>query len=313
MTEPSKPHDIANAAPLPNLCRKRLHELTPQGTYSSNGACKACAQERGRQYREENREARREQQAAWRATNREAIRARDAGNYAKNGEHIRAWQAANYQENREAILKRNASYRAANRESINAQKARYAARLRMGVLDHYGHQCACCGIDSSDVFLSIDHIAGTGAEHRRTLKISGGTQFHKWLRDNEYPADYQILCWSCNGAKRQREACPHVDPVAPKTPHQRYRRKLKIEIIQAYGGQCACCGEQGIDFLHLDHINGGGKAHRKSLVANPGEFYSTLRKLGFPNDPPLRVLCGNCNHAVRFGVCPHQALDVMEG
>lgn len=306
MIQPNATGVAAKATPRPKLCKKGLHEMTPQNVYPSNGACKICGQARGRQYRAASRDARNAKSAEYRAANREAIRAYDARNYTENGEKIRAWQAANYQANRDAILERNAKYRAENRDSINAQKGEYAARLRQDMLDHYGHRCACCGIDTSDIFLSLDHISGGGADHRRTLKMNGGAQFHKWLRDNDYPSGYQILCWSCNGAKRQRPACPHLEPVVPQTANQRHRRRLKLEVIQAYGGQCACCDEQGLDFLHLDHVNGGGKQHRKSLAANPGEFYPTLRKLGFPNDPPLRVLCGNCNHAVRFGACPHQ-------
>lgn len=309
MTHSKPPAVMARAEAAEKVCKKGLHELTPLSTYASNGACKACARIRGRQYREENRESRRAQQAEYRAANRETARARDARNYVENGANIRAWHTANYQENREVILERNARYRAANREAINRQKVEYATRLRYDVLDHYGHQCVCCRISTSDRFLSLDHITGGGADHRRTLKMSGGAQFHKWLRDNDYPTEYQVLCWSCNGAKRQRPACPHLEPVIPRTANQRYRRKLKLEVIEAYGSRCACCDEDGLDFLHLDHINGGGKLHRKSLASNPSDFYPTLRKLGFPNDPPLRVLCGNCNHAVRFGTCPHQLND----
>jgi hypothetical protein len=283
--------------------------MVPENTYSSNGSCKICAAEKSREYRAANRDARKAQQAEYRAANRPAIRARNVLKYKEDGAKIRAWQAANYQANREVILGRNAKYRAENQDAISAQKAAYRERLRRDALDHYGHRCACCGIDTSDVFLSLDHISGGGADHRRALGMNGGAQFHKWLRENNFPADFQTLCWSCNGAKSKRTHCPHVLPTVPKNANQRYRRRLKIETLEAYGGSCACCGEAGVDFLHLDHVDGNGKAHRRSLAKNPGGFYATLRKLGFPNDPPLRVLCGNCNNAVRFGVCPHQTLN----
>lgn len=293
----------------PRLCRKGLHPLTSENTYPSNGACKICAAERERRYREANRDKRKAQQKQYRETNRELIRKRWVRQYAKNGEAIRAWQSANYRANRDAILERNAKYRAANRDAIRAQKAERRDRLRQAALDAYGHQCTCCGLGMDDIFLTFDHVLGGGAEHRRKLKLHGGETLHKWLLDEGYPPDFQVLCWSCNGAKRLYPSCPHQSPVIPQNAGQRHRRKLKAEVIQAYGGRCACCGEGGVDFLHIDHVNGGGKQHRKSLAGNASEFYPTLRKLGFPNDPPLRVLCGNCNHAVRFGPCPHQMAD----
>lgn len=47
-----------------------------------------------------------------------------------------------------------------------------------------------------------------GAEHRRQLfgknktkKIGSGTQFYYWLKKNNYPKDYQILCLNCNCTK----------------------------------------------------------------------------------------------------------------
>lgn len=297
---------MVTTAPEGTLCPKGLHEKSPGSTYPSNGACKMCTSITTRLYREKNAEKRKAQQKAYREANRELIRERRARRYAENGEVSRAWQSANYKANRDAILARNAKYRAANEESINAQKARYRDGLRQAALSHYGHQCACCGLGISDTFLAFDHIAGDGAEHRRRLKVNGGASFYRWMREQGYPSDFQVLCWSCNGAKRLQPNCPHQEPVASRTAKQRHRRKLKIEVIQAYGGSCACCGEDGVDFLHLDHVNGGGKQHRKAFAGNPSNFYPKLRALGFPNDPPLRVLCGNCNHAVQFGPCPHQ-------
>ena len=39
-------------------------------------------------------------------------------------------------------------------------------RLRASLFNHYGWSCACCGEDRYE-FLSIDHINGGGAKHRR--------------------------------------------------------------------------------------------------------------------------------------------------
>lgn len=91
---------------------------------------------------------------------------------------------------------------------------------------------------------------------------------------------------------------------------QHYRRR-KLETFNAYGGaHCACCGEQFIEFLTLDHINGGGSRERRRMRGKDGgggvRFYTKLREVGFP--PGYQVLCYNCNmgRALCGGECPHQ-------
>ncbi len=81
-------------------------------------------------------------------------------------------------------------------------------------------------------------------------------------------------------------------------------RERRALVITHYGGKCACCGEARMEFLCIDHINGGGLAHRR--VAGMGtHMYKWIIKNGFPDD--LRVLCHNCNMSYGFyGYCPHQ-------
>jgi hypothetical protein len=87
-------------------------------------------------------------------------------------------------------------------------------------------------------------------------------------------------------------------------------QELRMMVFNAYGGPvCSCCGEDCLHFLALDHINGGGGEHRRTLRAQgigPGSgFYKWLRNNGFP--PGFRVLCHNCNSALGYyGFCPHQ-------
>lgn len=78
----------------------------------------------------------------------------------------------------------------------------------------------------------------------------------------------------------------------------------KKEVIDNYGGKCGCCGEKQIEFLTIDHKNGGGAKHRKEIGVR---LYWYLKKHNFPKNLGLRVLCMNCNMATRFGnVCPHK-------
>ena len=71
---------------------------------------------------------------------------------------------------------------------------------------------------------------------------------------------------------------------------------------------CACCGETFIEFLSIDHINGGGRSHRKEIRDGVGS-YSSMYLWLIDNDFPegFQVLCMNCNTSIGFyGYCPHQ-------
>lgn len=84
-------------------------------------------------------------------------------------------------------------------------------------------------------------------------------------------------------------------------------RKVREETIKHYGESCACCNENNIAFLCLDHIDGGGGKQRRQLKKNGGSgFYFWLRKNGYPKG--YQVLCYNCNNAkAKYGQCPHQS------
>lgn len=78
--------------------------------------------------------------------------------------------------------------------------------LKVEVITAYGGKCKCCGIDDI-AFLSIDHIDGGGRIHRETLP---GRNFYIWLKRNDYPNGFQVLCYNCNTAKSQNiGGCPH--------------------------------------------------------------------------------------------------------
>jgi hypothetical protein len=83
-------------------------------------------------------------------------------------------------------------------------------------------------------------------------------------------------------------------------------KRLKIRTFNAYGGICACCGESELSFLQIDHINGGGRKHRKEIKSWGGaNFYRWLEKRGFPEG--YQVLCANCNSAKSLlSECPHK-------
>lgn len=108
-------------------------------------------------------------------------------------------------------------YRKKYLESEKGQKSgqRYLRKLRMDVLYYYGGnppKCACCG-ENEYKFLTIDHINNDGAEHRRNIGLTrhSGTAFYRWLRKNNFPKGFQVLCYNCNCGRARSKAniCPH--------------------------------------------------------------------------------------------------------
>lgn len=70
------------------------------------------------------------------------------------------------------------------------------------------------------------------------------------------------------------------------------RRKVRKEVLEAYGGKCVRCGFSDERALQIDHIEGRGAAHRKSLGGQVS-FMFWLRKMKFPMG--FQILCANCN------------------
>lgn len=98
--------------------------------------------------------------------------------------------------------------------------------------------------------------------------------------------------------------------------HAEHRRQYKKNLIQKHrlialthysGGVtpfCSCCRETILRFMTIDHINGGGAKHQKTISSL--SFFTWLIKNNFPDG--FRVLCYNCNigRAHNGGTCPHE-------
>lgn len=96
-----------------------------------------------------------------------------------------------------------------NRDKAIAAQKIYRQSQKDAVLDHYGRFCACCGEDEP-VFLSLDHVNGDGAAHRREMRKRSGASLYALLIKEGFPAGFQVLCFNCNFAKRTGNACPHA-------------------------------------------------------------------------------------------------------
>lgn len=76
-------------------------------------------------------------------------------------------------------------------------------RIKIEILSYYSNgtpACAVCGEDRQEC-LSIDHIDGKGAKHRRDIGCSG-TPFYYWLKRKGFPEGYNVLCMNCQFVKK---------------------------------------------------------------------------------------------------------------
>ena len=96
-----------------------------------------------------------------------------------------------------------------NKEKINKRTKTNYINYRMTALLKYSNppMCTCCG-ETQIKFLEIDHINGGGNEHRKTME---GTNIYLWLKKNNYPEGFQVLCSNCNMAKGRYGICPHKE------------------------------------------------------------------------------------------------------
>lgn len=118
----------------------------------------------------------------------------------------------------------------------------------------------------------------------------------------------------CDGCYRADQRARYVADREKRQEWQRtYIQKLRSDVLAAYGGACACCGETEPDFLTIDHVNNDGAAHRRALGTNSGhQVYRWLRDRGFPKEG-FQLLCWNCNASkAHRGSCPHQRRAAQE-
>jgi hypothetical protein len=103
---------------------------------------------------------------------------------------------------------------ARNREYCKAKTAAYRELAKDAAFNAYGgYVCKCCN-EKEKMFLDIDHINNDGAKHRRENNLTSGNQLYIWLRTNNYPPGFQVLCSNCNRGKfRNGGVCPHQKDV----------------------------------------------------------------------------------------------------
>lgn len=120
----------------------------------------------------------------------------------ENIKAVRKWQA----KNQEKVKK----WKENNRTKIKVSLMKANRKLKLEILSHYSNnkvECACCKENKIE-FLCIDHLYGDGAKHRKELKKSHTHMYH-WLKKNNYPKGFRVLCCNCNMSLGLYGYCPH--------------------------------------------------------------------------------------------------------
>ncbi len=221
------------------------------------------------------------------------VDARNKARYMAKAAEISAQRKEKYPERRARILERMAKKYADDPKKAIERVRSHKLKLKKEVLLHYAGgvpRCARCE-EKNVAFLCMDHVNNDGRAHRRQEKVN---KFYEWAKRNGYPPFFQVLCHNCNTRKQSDLRGPSKNSAS-----SRHWMKAKMEALSHYSNRslkCALCDETDVIVLTIDHINGGGMEHRRSMAkegSSPSRIYSWLRRHGYPNG--FRVLCQNHN------------------
>jgi hypothetical protein len=121
-------------------------------------------------------------------------------------------------------------------------------------------------------------------------------------------------CKKCTNArnKARRERDPELTRQREQGYCAKYRRdnrerylarqqqrdwEIRKDVLDYYGGKCACCGS--ISWLTVDHVYGDGRKKRQELPSHKA-IYQWLRSRGYPSG--YQVLCSPCNRSKGDGL-----------
>lgn len=115
-------------------------------------------------------------------------------------------------------------------------------------------------------------------------------------------------CQECKNTRARERYQERLEWERNKSTAKHRRSRLKV--LEHYGRRCYCpgCSVTTPEFLAVEHIHGGGSAHRKKVY----NIYAWLIRNNFPEG--FELLCHNCNCAKGFyGNCPHNTTGEQHG
>lgn len=314
---------------------------TLRGKYVPHSECKECTKQRVKNYRSNhpiNKDVAKIKSKIYYDKNKDIILQKCKDSYPRRKLRVHENNKDYYIEHHDEICQKRKQYRQDNKDKINTRmkqyyhchpekaktkyqkrkdkikessKARYA-RIKLDVMMHYGNGiCTCVHCGFNDIrALTIDHINGNGADHRKDNKDIRGNHIYWWLIKNGYPEGYQTLCMNCQLIKKYNNKEYYKNGIKQSSKctenasiyYANRKIKIKTDVLTHYGdGKCTCikCGFSNIVALTIDHMNGNGAEHRKeNRYVRGSHVYEWLRKNNFPDG--YQTLCMNCNFIKRY-------------
>jgi len=149
----------------------------------------------------ENKEKIKEYNKVRYQNNKEKIKKRVREYNFNNKEKIRETKIKYRKKHKDRIQKKHKEYYQNNKEKIKNISREWVENNRIKVFNNYGNFCCWCG-ESNINCLTVDHINGNGRKHNK--EIGGGNKIYRWLIKNNFPEEFQTLCYNCNcGLKRK--------------------------------------------------------------------------------------------------------------
>ena len=105
------------------------------------------------------------------------------------------------------------------------------------------------------------------------------------------------------------QGLPTIRTYPHRGKYRRYEMSIRRKLLSVLGTCCACCGEDEPAFLTLDHVGGGGEAHRRRVSPKSHNVrHVYMEALSDPlKHEKYRILCWNCNCSTSGGrKCPHE-------
>lgn len=102
------------------------------------------------------------------------------------------------------------------------------------------------------------------------------------------------------GRKPRQKLSPEEKTARARMQAANWRQALKLEVFTHYcdGQPPKCsCGHNDLRALSIDHVNGKGTAHRKTIKGGGLGFYRWLKVNAYPTG--FQVLCMNCQFVKR--------------
>jgi len=92
---------------------------------------------------------------------------------------------------------------------------------------------------------------------------------------------------------------PEQCKASRRKSREKYRKKIRLEILELLGNKCVRCEESDVRCLQVDHINGGGGQERKQFTSTTQMFKRIVEKIK-AGSKDYQILCANCNWKKKF-------------